>query len=408
MSYAHGRKKTKKKLLLFDVDFDKAFESVNWEFLDSTMDQMGYDPKWRMWIKACLESARASILVNGLPTTEFNFGKGIRQGDPLSPLLFIMVMEGLNVAMKSTGSNSTRSYDDFPSFYADDALFIVNFYKSWVFEIGACPTEVQRAKYLSFGGRLTLVKAVLGNLPTFFMSLFAAPIGGGAEDRKKITRLRYGRFGYGSIRALNLSLLIKWWWRLRTNPTASWARVIKGVHNLCIRPSNVISKKSITGVWNNIACIQHDLKNMGISMDHVITKQIRKGGDTMVVLTRKEKEMPDRRQNLTWWSLMGLDLASNDGWKCGITVDGEFQVAALRRVIDKPQKQVMMDRVEWIREVPIKVTSFIWRALQKRIPSLRALMRRGLYLDLVMCSYFLTDEEDSDHILLLCSFAKTM
>ena len=66
------------------------------------MDQMGYDPKWRMWIKACLESARASILVNGLPTTEFNFGKGIRQGDPLSPLLFIMVMEGLNVAMKST------------------------------------------------------------------------------------------------------------------------------------------------------------------------------------------------------------------------------------------------------------------------------------------------------------------
>lgn len=55
--------------------------------------------------------------------------------------------------------------------------------------------------------------------------------------------------------------------------------------------------------------------------------------------------------------------ASNDRWKCGIIADGEFQVAALRKVIDKRLNQVMMDMVKWIRVVPIKVTGFIWRAM---------------------------------------------
>lgn len=129
------------------------------------------------------------------------------------------------------------------------------------------------------------MKAVLGNLPTFYLSLFVAPIGvlntlegirrkfiwGCVEDRKKIHWVAWekitapkdmGGLSVGSIRALNLSLLTKWWWCLGTNPTASWARVIKGIHNLNIKPSNVISNKTIIGVWNNIAGIRHALSNI--------------------------------------------------------------------------------------------------------------------------------------------------
>lgn len=47
-------KKTKKKILLFKVDFDKAFDSVNWEYLDNTLDKMGFGSKWRSWIRGCL------------------------------------------------------------------------------------------------------------------------------------------------------------------------------------------------------------------------------------------------------------------------------------------------------------------------------------------------------------------
>jgi hypothetical protein len=50
----------------------------------------------------CISSASASILVNGSPTNEFKFERGLRQGDPLSPFLFLLAAEGLNVMMKAS------------------------------------------------------------------------------------------------------------------------------------------------------------------------------------------------------------------------------------------------------------------------------------------------------------------
>ncbi|GJR98251.1 cysteine-rich receptor-like protein kinase [Tanacetum coccineum] len=79
------------KLLLFKVDFDKAFDSVNWNFLMSIMTQMGFGLKWRSWIFSCLSSASISVMINGSPSKEFKIEWGLRQGDPISPLLFLLV-----------------------------------------------------------------------------------------------------------------------------------------------------------------------------------------------------------------------------------------------------------------------------------------------------------------------------
>lgn len=57
------------ELLLFKVDFAKAFDSVCWNFLDDVMDQMGFGGKWRSWIKGHLSSTRVSVLINGSPTS---------------------------------------------------------------------------------------------------------------------------------------------------------------------------------------------------------------------------------------------------------------------------------------------------------------------------------------------------
>lgn len=168
-------KKTKKKVLLFKVDFNKAFDSVNWEYLDSILSRMVFSNRWKGWIQGCLSSTRVSVLLNGAPTNEFHINRGVRQDDPLSPFSFTLAMEGLNIALQFAVMKGLFGGINIPYsgpalshlFYANDALFVgewsrsnlknlvrilkcfqvssglkVNFHKSRVFDIGANPLEV--------------------------------------------------------------------------------------------------------------------------------------------------------------------------------------------------------------------------------------------------------------------------
>ncbi|XP_035845225.1 secreted RxLR effector protein 78-like [Helianthus annuus] len=89
-------KRKGKELFMFKIDFEKAYDNVNWEFLILVLRQMRFPELWCRWIHGILSSARSSVLVNGSPTFEFRCGKGLRQGDPISPFLFIVVMEAFS------------------------------------------------------------------------------------------------------------------------------------------------------------------------------------------------------------------------------------------------------------------------------------------------------------------------
>ncbi|GJZ55791.1 RNA-directed DNA polymerase, eukaryota [Tanacetum coccineum] len=78
----------KQSAMVFKVDFAKAYDSIRWDYLEDVLHSFGFGVKWRSWIKGCLSSSMASILVNGSPTSEFQFHRGLKQGDPFGPLLF--------------------------------------------------------------------------------------------------------------------------------------------------------------------------------------------------------------------------------------------------------------------------------------------------------------------------------
>ncbi|MCI21988.1 RNA-directed DNA polymerase (Reverse transcriptase), partial [Trifolium medium] len=120
------------KCLIFKVDFEKAYDSVEWSFLEYMLRRFGFCDVWIGWMKSCVFGGNLSVLVNGSPTGVINIQRGLKQGDPLAPFLFLLVAEGFGGAMKrAVNLNLFRGFNirsNGPCIshiqYADDTLCI--------------------------------------------------------------------------------------------------------------------------------------------------------------------------------------------------------------------------------------------------------------------------------------------
>ncbi|GJS43716.1 RNA-directed DNA polymerase, eukaryota, reverse transcriptase zinc-binding domain protein [Tanacetum coccineum] len=146
-----------------------------------------------------------------------------------------------------------------------------------------------KANLLSIGGRLTLIKSVLGSLGIYYLSIFRAPesvlqdleriranfFWGGNKDKNKMAWVKWpiilnsfdkGGLNIGSLKAFNLALLQKWRWRLLSSPNALWVQVIKAYHGQ--EGGFDTNGCSFKGIWANIVGTSNFLHSKGIILSN--------------------------------------------------------------------------------------------------------------------------------------------
>ena len=103
----HSRKKGKTGSLALKLDFSKAYDLVEWLFLQGIMQRMGFLKKWIDRVMNCVTTPSFSILINGKPYGNVLPSRGLRQGDHLSPYLFLLCAEGFT-SLLTTVENDAR------------------------------------------------------------------------------------------------------------------------------------------------------------------------------------------------------------------------------------------------------------------------------------------------------------
>ncbi|CAA7014686.1 unnamed protein product [Microthlaspi erraticum] len=119
------------KFMAVKTDMSKAYDRVEWPFIEALMRKMGFAEAWITWMMSCIKSVKYRVLINGQPRGKIIPQRGLRQGDPLSPYLFIMCTEILITNLKKaevlkeiTGLKVARASPAVSHLlFADDSLF---------------------------------------------------------------------------------------------------------------------------------------------------------------------------------------------------------------------------------------------------------------------------------------------
>ncbi|GJZ25140.1 RNA-directed DNA polymerase, eukaryota, reverse transcriptase zinc-binding domain protein [Tanacetum coccineum] len=362
--------------MIFKVDFKKAYDLVQCDYLDDVLKKFGFGDRWCGWIQSYPRSSKGLVIVNGSLTREFQFHRGLKQGDPLSLFLFILIMESLHISVQRVVDVGMFRVQVLECFYRASCLRI-NLNKSKLMgisvanvivdqaaakigcamleaplsylgsKVGGLMSRVQswneivniliarlsnwKMKTLSIGGILTLLNSVLGSMPIYHMSLFNVPV--------KVLRIME------SIRCHFFN-------DANHNGSSLWARVIKGIHGEDGKLGKNVNH-SHPSIWLDIVREMEQLKNHGYSL-----RRIPRGGIEHV-------------QFLEFLaSMKGVALVDmNDRWVWSLEGSGEFFVASVRRLIDERWLSEVSTKTRWINVVPIKVNVHAWKVRLDCLPT---------------------------------------
>nr|GEW06321.1 RNA-directed DNA polymerase, eukaryota [Tanacetum cinerariifolium] len=394
--FTHGIKNSKlwySKLILL-----KLMILFGWDYLDDVLNAFGFGTKWRSWIKGSLTSGMASILVNGSPTFEFRFHCGLKQGDPLAPYLFILVMESLHLSVSRAVEAGIFSGGNMSKI------------KAWDKIIGKLKSRLSKwkLKTLSIGGRLTLLKSVLGATPIYSISLYKVPkfvlnsmesirrnFFNGIQDgdrkiswvkwSKVLSSKKYGCLGVSSFFALNMAFLFKWIWRFISHDNSLWFRFILAMHGTCIQNQSPFHFST----WNAIVREVNVLKNKGVDlisyckihvgsgMNTKLWSDIWVGDSPLFSLFPRLYALETVKDSTVANKLQGpISQSFRQPIRGGAK---DHQLEGIQDLVGSktflPKENVA---TRWVKTIPIKINVFAWKLYPDRIPTRFNLLRRGV------------------------------
>ncbi|XP_060186235.1 uncharacterized protein LOC132615631 [Lycium barbarum] len=240
--------------VVIKLDMTKAYDRVSWLFLTKVLRRMGFGEFTIDMVFRVIPNNWYAILINGQPHGFFKSSKGVKQGDPLSPTLFILAIECLSRALnallteadyKEYGMPKWSPYipeKDFPFTYLGVPIYYgrrMNIHYKEIIEKIQNRLSSWTGKLLSIGGRKTLIKHVLHSMHIHLLSacdpssvvlaqihsLFAKffwsnSVGNSSKHWATWTTLchpqKEGGMGFRSLQDISKSLFAKLWWNMRT------------------------------------------------------------------------------------------------------------------------------------------------------------------------------------------------
>lgn len=131
--------------MVLKLDFAKAFDTVCWEGLFNILQARGFNGTWQRWILQIMQTSKSAVLVNGCPGPWINCRQGLRQGDPISPYLFILVADVLQALVRQCHQVRHPIEDDTPCpvlQYADDMLLLIRGKPEDIIQLKVCWTNL--------------------------------------------------------------------------------------------------------------------------------------------------------------------------------------------------------------------------------------------------------------------------
>lgn len=126
--------------MIVKLDFEKAFDKLKHNVIIDILKHKGFGPRWLMWIEIIMSSGTSSVLLNAVPRKTFHYKRGVRQGDPLLQLLFVLVANLLQAIINKV---KTLGLLNLPLPHMGDQDFpIIQYANDMILVMEACPKQL--------------------------------------------------------------------------------------------------------------------------------------------------------------------------------------------------------------------------------------------------------------------------